>query len=176
MPSVLESIMFVALLAIVVMFGATFLYHLFFAPPFVPTPAAVVDEMIRQARLAEGRVVYDLGAGDARFLIEAKRACPGVLARGSESATLVWLLGKLRIALAGVPIDWRCCSYNHQSVTDADVIFLYLFPSAMAALEPRFDKELKPGTRVISHSFRFPTRKPVKEVEVGKRMVLVYEW
>ena len=63
---------------------------------------------------------------------------------------------------------------------DADRIFLYLLPSVMEKLEKKFDAELKPGTRVVSNSFRFPSRKPIEEIPIdwykeGRKLV-VYEW
>src|SRR5919112_6738108 len=40
---------------------------------FVPTPPETVDEMLRQARLRKGDVLFDLGSGDGRIPLAAAK-------------------------------------------------------------------------------------------------------
>lgn len=148
--------------------------------PYVPTSRSVVWEMIRLARLEGAERVYDIGAGDGRILIEAKRAHPGLRATGIEFSPTVWLLGRLRILLSGQAIELRRGDARTTDLRDADAVFLYLSPGMMAQLEGKFDEELRPGAVVIAHAFRFPRRQPVETVRVGKRRwaatLLRYEW
>ena len=71
-------------------------------------------------------------------------------------------------------------NFFHQDVSDADCIFLYLMPGAMKTLQKKFEKELKPGTKVISHAFKFPGREAVKSMPVpwlqGEKELLLYTW
>lgn len=163
-------VVFVAVLAV------TLIQHLFLTVPFIPTPQPVVEAMITAADIRGNETVYDLGAGDARLLIAAKKKYPGITAKGCELVWVVWLLARLRIWNAGENVALSRESLFTVDVSDADVVFLYLFPSMMHKLEARFDRMLKPGTRVVSHGFRFSARTPKKTLQVGKKHVFVYEW
>ncbi len=157
----------------------TIIAHLFIVVPYIPTPYPVVQAMIAAAELRPGETVYDLGAGDARLLIAALDACPQVRAKGSECIPTIWLLGKFRLWWAGKRADLRCKNLRSEDLRDADVVFLYMMPLVMRPLEEKMDRELRPGTRVVSHAFRFPGRKPEREWKVpGKRQktVLLYRW
>ncbi len=159
----------------------TFAIHLWWGVPYVPTPLSIVRTMIKAAKLQSGEVVYDLGAGDARLLIEAKRAQPGIRAIGFEVVPTIWLLGILRIAFSRVRVVFRCRSLFKQNLSDANVVFLYLSPSMMKRLAIKFTAELKPGTRVISNGFYFKDREPSETISSpvflwGKQRVFVYIW
>lgn len=148
--------------------------------PFVPSSKKAIEEMIRFADLKGTETVYDLGAGDGRILIAAKRLHPGIRAIGIEYVPTVWLLGKLRIWLSRRKVTLLCGDALKYSVTDAQCIFLYLFPTIMEELGKKFDRELKPGTTVISSVFPFPHRKPIAEKQVPwlgeRRTIRLYRW
>lgn len=159
----------------------TLVLHLFLLKiPFVPTPRRIAEQMAQLAELHGGETVVDLGAGDGILLIAAKRLCSSITAVGYEIAPTVWLWGKFRIWLSGEVVGLRLQSMFRADLRDADVVFLYLFPASMKRLEEKFDTELKPGTRVISHAFRFPNRTPVQEVRLPwgrkEKKVFVYQW
>lgn len=65
-------------------------------------------------------------------------------------------------------------------VRTADVLFLYMIPSCMGKFAAKFDRELRPGTLVVSHTFRFPDRHPVEERRVplwrGDAQFFLYRW
>lgn len=136
--------------------------------------------MVRFADLKGTEIVYDLGAGDGRILIACKRLHPGLRAIGWEFVPTVWLLGKLRIWWSGQEVALKLGNALKHSMADAGCLFLYLFPAVMAELERKFDRELKPGTKVVSYVFRFPHREPVARKEVPwlgeTRMLWLYEW
>ncbi len=165
-----------ALLIILLILGGTFLHHLFLGVPFVPTPNRAVWKMLELARLRAGDKVLDLGAGDGRFLIAAKRACPGITATGYEMVPLVWLFGWLRVKLSGQDVRFLCRDMFQADLREADVLFLYLIPSVMKKLEQKFQRELKPGTRIVSQSFTLPGHTPVAEAMAGPLHVRLYVW
>ena len=152
----------------------------FLRAPYVPTPRKVTRKMITFADLNGDDTVYDLGAGDARLLIEAKRTHPNINAVGFELALPVYVLGKFRIWLSRQKVSLKMKNLFKQNVSDADCIFLYLLPGAMVTLEKKFNKELKAGTKVISHAFSFPDREPVKTMPVpwlqGEEKLRLYIW
>ncbi|NOS66854.1 MAG: N-6 DNA methylase [Candidatus Peribacteraceae bacterium] len=171
-------IIFTMLLIIGMM--VTSVYGFIAGVPYVPTPHPVARAMVDLARLRGTENVMDIGAGNGRVLIEAKRKHPSIDATGIELAPTVWLLGKLNIFLSGIRIRFiRGNAFDHD-MSRTDVIFLYLSPAVMAKLEDKFDRELKPGTVVISHAFTFPRRQPVEMTALpgwmGKKTIRRYEW
>ncbi len=176
----LANLLVLGLVAIVVVFLITMIGHLRFGTPFVPTRRSVARAMITLAHLKGNETVFDVGAGDGRLLIEAKRMFPGIRAVGSEVALGVWLYGRLKILLSGLRVELRLRNAFKDDLRAVDVIFLYLGPGMMQKCESKFDAELKPGTRVVSHVFTFPGRKPVAEVFAKqgrkKKRLLLYVW
>ena len=165
------------LIAVIVVSG---IYAIKAGVPYVPTSRSIARAMITFARLRGGEQVFDLGAGNGRILIEAKRMHPSISATGFELAPTVWLLGLLKIFLSGHRIAFFRRDARTANLRDADVIFLYLSPGLMAQLEEKFDRELRPGTVVIAHAFRFPRREPTEVLKLdrwsGKKTLLRYEW
>jgi precorrin-6B methylase 2 len=136
--------------------------------------------MIDYADLKPGMHVIDIGAGDGRLLIAAKRRCPDITAVGYEIIpTLVWL-SRLHAWLRRSSVDLRHGNAFAQDYSKADVIFLYLMPNFLTDLESKFDRELKKGTRVISQAFRFPSRTPMRELmwkdRYRRKRMFLYEW
>jgi SAM-dependent methyltransferase len=128
---------------------------------FVPTRQAIVDAMLRLARVGPDDVVYDLGSGDGRIVIIAagKYGARGVgielvprlvelsrdLARQGEVADRVTFIeGDLFTA----------------DISEATVVTLYLSPGINRRLLPKLKHELRPGTRIVSRQFRFGTWVP----------------
>lgn len=160
--------------------AVTFIAHLWVPVVYVPTPHSVVQEMVKLAQLKHGDRVYDLGAGDARLLIAAKQKEPGITAIGCELIPTVWLLGRLNIWKSRQKVTLRFQNILRCDLNDAHCIFLYLIPSLMGKLKEKFDRELKPGTRVVAYVFKIPGKEPEREVKApwmgGKRAVRVYKW
>lgn len=176
MPALLVDGALLLLCLGVALIGVTLIQHLFLTVPFIPTPAATVEAMLDAADLRGAETVYDLGAGDARLLIAAKRRHPGITAKGCECVWAVWLLGNLRVWRSGQRVTLLRRSVYGMDVRDADVVFLYLFPSMMGRLAAKFDRELRPGTRVVSHAFRFPGREDGRRIDAGGKTLWAYSW
>ncbi len=154
--------------------------RLFIIIPFIPTSLPVVEKMIALADLKGNEVVYDLGAGDARILIEAKKKFPAITAKGCELAPMVWLWARVKIFFSKQDVQLDLGSALKMDVSDADCIFLYLFPEYLERIAKKFDAELKPGTKVISHEFAMKGRTPKKMIELDwkkrKKPIYLYEW
>ncbi len=129
-----------------------------------PTPQVVVNKMLEMARIKKGDVVYDLGCGDGRFVITAaqKYKVRGVgidlnPERVEDSLRNVKKAGveKLVSIHKGNVLRW--------DLREATVVTTYLFPEVMARLEPILLKQLKPGSRVVSHEFEMVDWQPVKK-------------
>lgn len=160
--------------------AVTVAYGFIVGVPFVPTSPWTARSMVRLARLRGTEKVFDLGAGDGRILIELKRLHPAAVAAGYELSPVVYWLGRLTIFLSRQNIRFFRQDVRMADLRDADMIFLYLFPRLLQELEDKFDRELRPGTVVISNTFRFPRRQPVEVITLkgllGKKTILRYEW
>lgn len=142
---------------------------------YAPTPDEVIDAMFAMAGLKNGDVIYDLGSGDGRILIAAARRFD-VRAVGIEIDPRLVVQARANAKAAGVAdkVSFRQENIFTADFHDATVITLYLIESLNKRLLPRFLAELKPGTRIVSHSFRMGDWQPERAEMVRGRMV--YLW
>ena len=122
--------------------------------PYVPTPPKVVDRMLEIAQVKSGDVIYDLGSGDGRIIIQAAKRY-GVKGVGIEIDADLVQKAKDNAFKEKVEhlVEFRAEDALKVDVSPATVVTLYMLPEFNAKLRPIFDKELKPGARVVSHDF-----------------------
>ena len=143
---------------------------------YIPTPAAVVDAMLEVAAVGGSDVVYDLGSGDGRIVIAAAKKYgargvgieidPALVRRATENA-----------AVAGVSDRVRFVTENlfTSDISEATVVTLYLLQSINERLRPKLVRELKPGTRVVSHVFNMgPEWPPDKTLTIERSRILLW--
>ena len=137
--------------------------------PYVPTPHKVVEKMLELAQVGPNDVVYDLGSGDGRIVIMAAQKF-GAQAVGVELNGDLFKQSSARIAELGLDKRAKILHENmfdvSVSVRPATVVTLYLLTSVNERLRPILEKQLRPGTRVVSHDFKIPGWEPEKVVEV----------
>ena len=142
---------------------------------YVPTPPEVVEAMLKVANVKSGDVVYDLGCGDGRIVVTAaqKYGARGVgididpqrIKEANENVQKAGVGDKVKIMQADL---------FETSLSEATVVTLYLLPSLNVKLMPKLMKELKPGTRIVSHAFDMGDWKPEQTINVDGRTV--YYW
>jgi tRNA A58 N-methylase Trm61 len=122
--------------------------------PFVPMPESVVRRMLTLVDVKPGELVSDLGAGDGRILSSAARDF-GARAVGIELHTSRYAetLERIRRERLGDWVKIIRGDFFEVSLTDADVATLHLLPSVNSMIRPKLERELKAGTRVVSHDF-----------------------
>lgn len=118
---------------------------------FVSTSTPRIQATLDAVPMRPGERLYDLGCGDGRVL----RAMVGrydVQAVGFEVNPVAYLVAK---ALSVATERVRICYGNFWSkdLSDADVVFCYLFPDLMERLALKLHRELRPGCRVVSCNF-----------------------
>ena len=141
---------------------------------WVPTPDAVVQRMLQIVDVTAADVVYDLGAGDGKIAIAAARR--GARAVGIEYNPNMVRLAQCFVAAEGLSGKARIVRGDvfTSDFREATVVTLYLLPELNLRLLPKLLKDLKPGTRVVSHAFDMGDWKPEQKVTVdGKE---VYRW
>ncbi len=161
-------------LAVLIITAGTAAWAGWRAAPYVPTRQRDVDRMLRLAGVKPGELVYDLGAGDGRFLLAAARR--GARAVGFEISVLPYLIARLRLTVQGqtATARIRLQDFFHQDLSSADVVVCFLTPAAMAKLAPKFNRELKPGTRVVSYAFSLPGWTPAVKDKPTPQTMSVY--
>jgi len=129
--------------------------------PFITTPGDVVERMLELAGTRAGDLVADLGSGDGRIVIAAARKY-GARGLGIELDAALAAASRKNAAAAGVADRVSIVQGDVLSAdfSQATVVTVYLLPGLIGKLEPRFLGELKPGTRIVSHSFRMASWRP----------------
>jgi SAM-dependent methyltransferase len=122
--------------------------------PYVPTPQEVVDRMLQLAAVSKGDVVYDLGCGDGRIPVTAARVYG---ARGVGVDIDPQRIGEanLNAKQAGVSdlVMFKLQDALTTDVSEASVVTLYLLSASNLKLRPILTRQLKPGSRIVSHAF-----------------------
>jgi precorrin-6B methylase 2 len=131
--------------------------------PYVPTPQEVVDRMLELAQVKKGDVVYDLGAGDGRIVVTAAKKY-GVRAIGFEIDPQRIKESTENITKAGVGhlVEIRQQDIRTVDLSPASVLTMYLLPEVNLMIRPTIWKQMKPGSRVVSHDFDMGDWKPLK--------------
>ncbi|HOL73290.1 MAG TPA: class I SAM-dependent methyltransferase [Bryobacteraceae bacterium] len=132
-----------------------------------PSEPEIVDAMLNLAGVRKDDVVYDLGCGDGRIVIEAARKF-GARGVGIDIDPVRIKESKENARKAGVErlVTFRNEDLFEAKIDDATVVMLYLWPWVNLKLRPKLLQELKPGTRVVSHSHDMGDWKPEKEITV----------
>jgi tRNA G37 N-methylase Trm5 len=143
---------------------------------YVPTPQAVVDAMLEVAGVKASDIVYDLGSGDGRIVITAatKYGARGV---GIEIDPALVKKATDNAAAAGVSDRVRFLTQDvfTSDISEATVVTMYLLQSLNERLRPKLVRELKPGTRVVSHVFNMgPEWPPEKTFLIQQSRVFLW--
>jgi SAM-dependent methyltransferase len=143
--------------------------------PYVPTPMPVVDAMLDLANVGKSDLLYDLGCGDGRIVVRAasRFGCRGVgvdldpqrVKEANENARAAAVTQLVRFEVGDVfEFDF----------SPATVVTMYLLPSINMKLRPRIWKELKPGTRIVSHDFDMGDWRPITTREFERSRIFLW--
>jgi precorrin-6B methylase 2 len=142
---------------------------------FVPTPKDVVEKMLELAKVTSKDVLYDLGCGDGGIVIAAaqKYGCRSVgididpkrIQEATANAKAAKVTDKVKFVEADL---------FESDISEATVVTLYLLTRLNEKLKPKLLKDLKPGTRVVSHAFDMGDWKP--EATASVNSTTVYLW
>jgi SAM-dependent methyltransferase len=148
--------------------------------PYVPTPQPVVEKMLELAQVTSADIVYDLGCGDGRIVITAAKKY-GAHAVGVDIDPERIRESKANAKAAGVEqlVTFKLEDAMKVDVSPATVVTLYLLSSSNAKLRPILTKQLKPGARIVSHSFGmgdWPALKTQKIIDENGFGRTIYLW
>jgi hypothetical protein len=147
---------------------------------YAPTPPNVVLAMLRLADAGPNDVVCDPGCGDGRVVIAAAQSFgarglgididPRRIAEAESAAQAAGVAGKVSI---------RCGDLLHTDLRTATIVCLYLQGFAYPAIRRKLQRELRPGSRIVSHDFIFPGWPPERTEIVRTtptRISQIYLW
>jgi SAM-dependent methyltransferase len=137
--------------------------------PYVPTPQEVVVEMLRMAGVTPDDIVYDLGCGDGRIVITAAKLFgargvgvdndPNLIRQSNENARKAGVTDRVRFIEQDL---------FETDIREATVVALYLLPELNLQLRPKLFRDLKPGSRIVTHEFDMGDWKPDDMAKVPK--------
>jgi len=143
--------------------------------PYVPTPQPVVDAMLKVAKVGKNDVLYDLGSGDGRIVVTAAQNFgtrgvgididPQRIQEANDNAKKAGVTDRVKFVQQDL--------FN-TDFSEATVVTLYLLPEINEKLRPILLKQLKPGTRIVSHAFDMGEWKPQQTLNVEGKTV--YYW
>ncbi len=140
--------------------------------PFVGVPLHILKDIERELLLKEGSVVYDLGCGDGRVLFFLAKNNPKIKYIGIENSPFPFVLAKFlswwNKKFHNIDVEVIKEDFFKVDLSKATHIFTYLYPNIMDDLLSKFDKELKRGTRLVSVSFHFTTKRETKELDLKR--------
>ncbi|HEX9395390.1 MAG TPA: class I SAM-dependent methyltransferase [Burkholderiales bacterium] len=139
-------------------------------PPFITTPDEVVASMLRLAGTGPNDLVADLGSGDGRIVIAAARDF-GAQGLGIELDARLVELSRANARKAGVAarVSFIQGDVLAADFSQASVVTVYLLPGLLGQLQARFVYVLKPGTRIVSHSFGMAGWQPDRSESIAVR-------
>lgn len=149
--------------------------------PYVPTANEVVEQMLEMAKVSNQDIIYDLGSGDGRIPITAVKKYNALRATGVEIKPDLVTKSQDNAKKAGVSdrVNFLQQDLFKTDLSDATVVTLYLLPEVNLRLRPKLLRELKPGTRIVSHAFDMGDWKPDRVEQVrdkNGRNYTLYLW
>ena len=136
---------------------------------YEPTPQLIVEDLLKMAEVNRTDIIYDLGCGDGRFVITAakKYGARGVgididperIKESNQNAQIAGVMDKVKFIEADL---------FETDIREATVVALYLLPELNMQLRPKLLKDLKAGSRVVSHEFDMYDWQPDKTGRLGR--------
>ena len=135
---------------------------------YVSTSRVRISAFLDAVPMKAGQLLVDIGCGDGRVLRQVRRRYE-VRAVGYELNLLAYVKAKLLcFGRKNIQIRWR--NFWTVDLSDADVVFCYLFPDVMRNLAAKLKSDLKPGAVVVSCNFHLPGFSPERVLRPGNSL------
>jgi len=143
--------------------------------PFEPTSPAVIAAMLTLAGVQRDDLVFDVGSGDGRIVIQAAESF-GARGVGIEIDETLVAESRRRVKEKGLEERVRIIQANAMDVdlSQADVVTLFLTTHGLETLRPHLERTLRPGTRVVAHTFEIPGWTPIALAQEERRQIFLY--
>lgn len=143
-----------------VLLGAALVYTFFLfvwfiwvrGVPFIPLTKKQIRVINKFIKLKATDRIVDLGCGDGRVLrIFEKQGARDLT--GYEVNFWVYLLARIRNRVLKSKSKIYFKNFKKVNLSEYNIVFCYLSNHYMNSLREKFDRELKPGTKIISYAF-----------------------
>lgn len=163
---ILSALLIILLLAFIACIVAILIFIILILTkvPFVRTPKKVVEKILSELDIKPTDIVYDLGCGDAQFLIAVEKRF-GCQTIGYEISPTAYILAKINISLNKAKTKLFYHNFYHQDLSKADFVFCFLIDSVMPKVQKLLEKQLKKGAQVISFAFPIKEWQPTKVID-----------
>lgn len=142
---------------------------------WIPTQPEFIEGFFELAPMLPSDTVYDLGCGDGRLLFAALEKGAGrAVGIDIDPERIISAREEARKRNLEDKVTFLEGDVLEANLADASVVFCYLISAASAVLRPKFEAELKPGTRVVMESFPVPGWRPVRTFEKEYRSFYLY--
>lgn len=141
--------------------------------PWAKTPKDNVQDIFKELNLKPDSLIYDLGCGDGRVLFMAEKF--GLRGVGFELSLYPYLKARFKKFFFRSRAVFKRSDFFKQDLSQADVVFIFLVGSTLAAVGEKLKKELKKGALVISHGFIMPGWKIDKIIFTKPSKTYVYK-
>lgn len=141
-------------LIFVSIYGTSLIFSSLMGAPYVPTKSKLAIEILKEVKFKNNGLFIELGSGDARIIRTAvKNYSVRGMAVDVNGLLIIWSKILSRFDGTRSRINFVVKNILAVDLAKADYIYIFLFPALIEKLLPKFDKELKKGTIIISHGF-----------------------
>ncbi len=154
--------------------------------PFIPIPLSILPDIYKALDLKDDSVVYDLGSGDGRIVYYLAKYKPKAKIFGIENNLFALIFSTISFFFIKKEnkknIKIIDNNFFKEDLRNATHLVSYIYPNVMDDLLIKFDQDLKPGTKLVSISFKFINKKPIAEIDLNRskyklaRKLYIYEF
>src|SRR3989344_4540091 len=141
-----------------------FLEGILIKVPFVPVSKKVLKDISKALQIKADSLVYDLGSGDGRVLFALNKEEQRAKYIGLELGLIPFFLSKIKNIFNWNKVEFKRKDFFKEDLSGATHIFMYLLPRTMDKLLVKLEAELKPGTKVVSATFKFSNKTPIESI------------
>jgi len=142
----------------------------------MPTSSKVRRELFSLLPNLEKGTIVELGSGWGNLIFPLSKKYTKCQVIGYENSPIPYLFTSLLNNASNLKIERH--DFFDKSLRDADLVVCYLFPKGMERLQAKFERELRPGTKVVSNTFAIPGWTPNKIIEahdIHSSKIYLYE-
>lgn len=146
--------------------------------PWVPSRAKDIERIVAFIHPQPGEVIYDLGCGDGRVVLALAKACPEATVIGVELAAPVYAVAKLKQIFSRLPnAHIRLGNVLQTDLSHANKLYMFVMPATLQKkLQPKFERELKPGTEIFSYTFSAKDWRPIRIDKPADDRITIYHY
>ncbi len=174
---ILAALILILFLSLLVLFYTASSFFSFWRTkvPFVPTPRKDIRLIVQSLKITPRHTFFDLGSGTGKviFLVEELTQAK---TKGFELALWAYLWARLKKRLTGSRALFTHGDFFQEDWSEADFLYAYLFPHAMAQVEEKYKSNCKPGAVAIVRDFPFPKSQPSRILTTpANHKIFVYQ-